>query len=66
MRLSISLTLLLGLAVLFMVRKDDLKISHALLAILLGFYLSTTAAAGGIGRFGSMLATVLGGTLAQH
>lgn len=66
MRLSISLTLLLGLAVLFLVRKDDLKATHALVAILLGFYLSATAAAGGIGRLSTMIASMLGGTLAQH
>ena len=66
MHLSLPLTLLLGLGVFFMVRKDDLKITHAFLAILLGFYLSTTAAAGGIGRIGTMIASMLGGSLAQH
>ena len=66
MRLSIPLALLLGLAVLFFVRKDELKITHAAIAILLGFYLSATAAAGGIGRIGTMIASMLGGSLAQH
>jgi hypothetical protein len=66
MRLSIPLTLLLGLGVLFLVRKDELKITHAVVAILLGFYLSATAAAGGIGRLGTMIASMLGGSLAPH
>lgn len=66
MRLSISLTLLLGLGVLFLVRKDSLKITHAVVAILLGFYLSATAAAGGIGKLGTMIASMLGGSIAQH
>lgn len=66
MRLSIPLTLLLGLAVLFFVRKDQLKITHAIVAVLLGFYLSASAAAGGIGKLGTMIASMLGGSLAQH
>jgi hypothetical protein len=66
MRLSIPLTLLLGLGVLFFVRKDNLKIVHAFLAILLGFYLSATAVAGGIGKLGTMIASMLGGSIAQH
>jgi len=66
MRLSIPLTLLLGLGVLFFVRKDELKITHAVVAILLGFYLAATSAAGGIGRLGTMIASMLGGSLAQH
>lgn len=66
MRLSIPLTLLLGLAVLFFVRKDELKITHAAIAILLGFYLSATSVAGGIGKLGTMIASIVGGSLAQH
>ncbi len=65
MRLSIPIALLLGLAVLFLVRKDELKPSHALVAILLGFYLSATEVAGGIGQLGTMIAAVLGGALAD-
>jgi len=52
--------------VLFLVREDELKITHAVVAILLGFYLSATAAAGGIGRLGTMIASMLGGSLAPH
>jgi hypothetical protein len=63
MRMSISFTLLLGLAVFFLVRKDDLKITHALVAVLLGFFLAATAVASGIGRLSAMIATMLGGSL---
>lgn len=63
MRLSISITLLLGLVVLFLVRKDELKITHAVLAILLGFFLSATVVAGGIAKLDTMVASMLGGSL---
>ncbi len=63
MRLSIPITLLLGLTVLFMIRKDELKISHALLVVLLGFYLSSTTLSGRIGQLDAMIAGLLGGNL---
>ncbi|MGH6657529.1 MAG: hypothetical protein ACRDVE_20280 [Actinocrinis sp.] len=63
MRLSIPLTLLLGLTVLFLIRKDELKISHALLVVLLGFYLSSTTLAGRIGQLDTMIAGLVGGNL---
>ncbi len=63
MHLSLSLTLLLGVAVLFLVRRDGLKASHALVAILLGFYLSATALAGRITQLDTMVAGLLGGAL---
>lgn len=66
MRLSIPITLVLGLTVLFLVRRDSLKASHALAAILLGFLLSTTALAGRIGQVDSMIAGLLGGSLSPH
>lgn len=66
MRMSISITLLLGLAVLFLLRKDDLKVSHAIVAVLLGFFLAATAAAEGIGQLSAMIATMLGGSLNHH
>jgi hypothetical protein len=64
--MSISFTLLLGLAVFFLVRKDDLKITHALVVILFGFFLAATAVAGGIGRLSAMIATMLGASLNNH
>ena len=66
MHLSIPITLVLGLIVLLFVRKDDLKTSHAIVAILLGFMLSTTALAGRIGQVDSMIAGLLGGSLSPH
>ncbi len=63
MQLSIPITLLLGLTVFFLVRKDELKTSHALLAVMLGFFLSTTAAASGINHVGAMIVTLFGGAL---
>ncbi len=63
MHLSIPVTLLLGLAVLFLIRKDGLKSSHALTAILLGFLLSTTMLAARIGQLDAMIASLLGGSL---
>jgi hypothetical protein len=60
---SLPITLLLGLVVFFMVRKSELKASHALIAILFGFYLSATAVAARIGQLDTMIAGLLGGTL---
>jgi hypothetical protein len=66
MHLSIPITLVLGVIVLLFVRKDDLKATHAIAAILLGFMLSTTALAGRIGQVDSMIAGLLGGSLSPH
>lgn len=66
MRLSIPITLVLGLTVLLLVRKDNLKASHAIAAILLGFMLSATALAGRISQVDSMIASLLGGSLSQR
>jgi hypothetical protein len=66
MRLSIPITLVLGLTVLLLVRKDNLKASHAIAAILLGFMLSATALAGRISQVDSMIAGLLGGSLSPH
>jgi hypothetical protein len=60
---SLPITLLLGLVVLFLVRKAELKASHALIAILFGFYLAATAVAARIGQLDTMIAGLLGGTL---
>ncbi|NAS22393.1 hypothetical protein GT755_11940 [Herbidospora sp. NEAU-GS84] len=61
MMISISLVLLLGLAVFIALRFTYLRFTHALLCILFGFYLSETAAAPEVRRFISIvLATVFG------
>lgn len=66
MRLSIPVTLVLGLAVLFLIRKDSLKSTHAVAAILLGFLLSSTVLAGRIGQVDGLIAGLLGGSLSQR
>jgi hypothetical protein len=62
-QVSLPVTLLLGLAVLFLVRRAQLKTSHALIAILFGFYLAATAVAARISQLDMMIAGLLGGTL---
>jgi len=66
MHVSLPVTLLLGLAVLFLVRRDDLKATHAVPAILLGFFLAATALAARIGQLDTMIAGLLGGTLSRR
>ncbi len=63
MHVSLPVTLLLGLAVLFLVRKAGLKASHAVIAVLFGFYLSATAVAARISQLDTMIAGLLGGNL---
>jgi hypothetical protein len=63
MHVSLPITLLLGLTVLFLVRRAELKASHAVIAVLFGFYLSATALAARIGQIDTMIAGLLGGTL---
>jgi hypothetical protein len=52
--------------VLFLVRRDDLKATHAVPAILLGFFLAATALAARIGQLDTMIAGLLGGTLSRR
>jgi hypothetical protein len=61
MILSISGVVLLGVVVLLFFRKDGLKVSHALVCALFGFYLAGTAVAPGIRAGGASLAGLLGG-----
>lgn len=61
MVLSISGIVLLGILVLIFFRKDNLKVSHALVCGLLGFYLAGTSMAPGIRSGGEGLAAFLGG-----
>lgn len=61
MILSISGVVLLGIVVFILFRKDGLKLSHALIAILFGFYLASTAIAPSIKAGGESLASLLGG-----
>ncbi|HET9380694.1 MAG TPA: hypothetical protein VFP69_07670 [Streptomyces sp.] len=61
MVLSISCVVLLGIIVFCFLRKDGLKLSHALVAVLFGFYLASTAIAPSIKASGESLASILGG-----
>lgn len=61
MILSISGVVLLGTIVFICFRKDGLKVSHASVSALFGFYLASTAAAPGIRAGGESLASLLGG-----
>ena len=61
MILSISGVVLLGIVVFILFRKDGFKASHALVAVLFGFYLASTAIAPSIKAGGESLAGLLGG-----
>ena len=62
MIISISCVVLLGIVVFVFFRKDGLKASHALVAMLFGFYLASTALAPSIKAGGESLASLLGGS----
>jgi hypothetical protein len=61
MILSVSGVLLLGVIVFLFFRKDGLKLSHALVCGLFGFYLAGTSVAPSIEAGGESVARVLGG-----
>ncbi|MEZ0090098.1 hypothetical protein [Streptacidiphilus sp. EB129] len=61
MILSISGVVLLGTIAFLFFRKDGMKISHALVCSLFGFYLAGTAIAPSIKAGGASLASLLGG-----
>ncbi|PJE95151.1 hypothetical protein CUT44_26330 [Streptomyces carminius] len=61
MVLSISGVLLLGVIVFLFFRKDNLKVSHAVVCALFGFYLSGSTIAPGIRAGGETLAGLIGG-----
>lgn len=62
MILSISGVVLLGVIVFLFFRKDGLKLSHALVSALFGFYLASSAIAPSIKAGGASLASLLGGS----
>jgi hypothetical protein len=59
--LSISGVVLLGVIAFLFFRKDGMKISHAVVCALFGFYLAGTAIAPSIKAGGASLASLLGG-----
>lgn len=61
MILSISGVVLLGIIAFLFFRKDGLKLSHAVVCALFGFYLAGTALAPSIESGGESLATMLRG-----
>ncbi|MTE18054.1 hypothetical protein F0L17_02690 [Streptomyces sp. TRM43335] len=60
MVLSISGVLLFGVIVFLFFRKDNLKLSHAIVCALFGFYLAGSAIAPGIEAGGATLANLIG------
>jgi len=61
MILSISGVVLLGVLIIAFFRKDGMKVSHAIVCALFGFYLAGTAIAPSIRAGGASLASLLGG-----
>ncbi|MFE3199003.1 DUF2304 domain-containing protein [Embleya sp. NPDC055664] len=61
MVVSVSAVLLLGVTVVFFVRKSSLKPMHAIICALLGFYLSATSMAPSIRDAGTSFAGVVNG-----
>ena len=61
MILTVSGVVLLGIIAFLFFRKDGLKISHAIVCSLFGFYLASTAIAPSIRAGGESLAGLIGG-----
>ncbi|GAA4666227.1 hypothetical protein GCM10023347_18450 [Streptomyces chumphonensis] len=61
MALSVSSVVLLGIAIFLLTRKGGLKVSHALVCALFGFYLAGTTMAPGIEAGGNMIASLVSG-----
>ncbi|MFD7921195.1 hypothetical protein ACFV3R_18455 [Streptomyces sp. NPDC059740] len=61
MALSISAVVLLAIIVFLMVKKAGLKTGHALVCVLLGFYLASSSIAPTIKQLTSNVAGMIGG-----
>lgn len=61
MALSISAVLLLAVIVFLLIRKSGLKVMHALVCVLFGFYLASSSAAPTISDLTSSLANMVSG-----
>jgi len=59
--LSISVVVLLAIIVFILCRKDGLKVSHAIIVALFGFYLASTGIAPSIEAGGDSFADLLAG-----
>ncbi|MFF2651179.1 hypothetical protein [Streptomyces sp. NPDC058045] len=61
MALSISAVVLLAIIVVILVRKSGLKGGHAVVCVLLGFYLASSSIAPSISRLTTNVAGMIGG-----
>ncbi|MBW5251451.1 DUF2304 family protein [Streptomyces poriferorum] len=61
MALSISAVVLLAIVVFLLIRKSGLKGGHAVVCMLLGFYLASSSIAPSISELTTNLAGVIGG-----
>ncbi|NJQ01000.1 DUF2304 family protein [Streptomyces zingiberis] len=61
MALSISVVVLLAIIVFLLVRKSGLKAGHAVVCMLLGFYLASSSVAPTISELTSNVAGMIGG-----
>ncbi|MCM2576215.1 hypothetical protein [Streptomyces meridianus] len=61
MALSISAVVLLAIVVFLLVRKSGLKAGHAVVCMLLGFYLASSSIAPTIKEFTTNVAGMIGG-----
>lgn len=59
MILSLPVVLLFGVLMFLLVRKGGLKLSHALIAMVFGFYLASTALAPQINSLDSTIANLI-------
>jgi hypothetical protein len=57
--LSLPVVLLFGILMFLLVRKGGLKLTHALIAMVFGFYLATTALAPQINSLDSTIANLV-------
>ncbi|MCF2532947.1 DUF2304 domain-containing protein [Yinghuangia soli] len=61
MAVSVSVVMLLGVTVVFLLRKAGLRPMHAIVCALLGFYLSGTSLAPSIQEAGTSFAGIVNG-----
>ncbi|HSA50839.1 MAG TPA: DUF2304 domain-containing protein [Yinghuangia sp.] len=61
MAISVSVVLLLGIVTLFLIRKACLRPVHAVVCVLLGFYLASTSLAPSIHDAGMSFAGIVNG-----
>ncbi|AOT60867.1 MULTISPECIES: hypothetical protein [Streptomyces] len=60
MALSISAVVLLAIVVFLLIRKSGLKAGHAVVCMLLGFYLASSSIAPTVSQFTTSVASMIG------